>query len=68
VPLIGAVEVLGGILLLIPRLAIYAVAMLVIVMLGAAYTHIVNGEGLAVIRPLVFLSLLAIAGQVRRKR
>ena len=65
--LIGVLEVLGAILLLIPRFATYAVTILTIVMLGAAYTHVANGEGLAVIRPLIFLCLLAIVGWLRKQ-
>jgi len=63
---IGALEVLGAILLFIPRFTAYAVAILTVVMLGAAYTHVANGEGLAIIRPLIFLFLLAIVTWLRR--
>ena len=38
------------------------------VMLGAAYTHMANAEGLEVVRPLIFLGLLAIVGWARRPR
>ena len=66
-PLIGLLEVSGAILLLIPRFAIYGVGILIAVMLGAAYTHIANGEGLAVARPLIFLWFLILVGWLRRK-
>ena len=66
--LIGTLEVLGAILLLIPRFAGYAVGSLIIVMLGAAYTHLANGEGWAVIRPLLFLCFLVLVGWLKRPR
>ena len=64
--LIGALEILGAIGLLIPRLAGYAACGLIILMIGAAATHLVNGEGLQVLRPVVFLLLLAIVVYMRR--
>ncbi len=47
----GGLELAGAILLLIPRLAVAGVALLAVIMLGAGYTHLANGEGLEVIRP-----------------
>ena len=43
--LIGLLEVSGAILLLVPRFAAYGVGVLIAIMLGAAYTHVANGEG-----------------------
>ncbi len=63
---IGGIEITGAILLLIPRLAIAGVAMLGVIMLGAGYTHLANGEGLEVIRPLIFLGVLVPVGWARR--
>ena len=63
---IGVLELLGAVLLLIPRLAFIGVGLLAVIMLGAGYTHIANGEGLEVIRPAVFLSLLLVVGWARR--
>jgi uncharacterized membrane protein YphA (DoxX/SURF4 family) len=65
-PLIGFLEVSGAILLLIPRVALYGVGLLIAVMLGATYTHVANGEGLAVLRPVTFLLLLILVGWLRR--
>lgn len=42
---IGIVELLGGILILIPRTTLYAAGALMVVMLGAVYTHISSGIG-----------------------
>lgn len=67
-PLIGLLEVGGAILLLIPRFAIFGVGILIAVMLGAAYTHVANVEGLAVARPLIFLCFLVLVGWLRRSR
>ncbi len=64
----GAVEITGASLLLIPRLAVWGVAVLAAVMFGAAYTHIANAEGPEVARPLIFLGFLAIVGWARRPR
>ena len=65
---IGCLEVAGAILLLIPRLASYAAGLLIVVMLGAAYTHLVSAQGSQVIRPVVFLCLLVIVGWQRRSQ
>ena len=62
---IGVLEVAGGIGLLIPRLAKPAMGGLGIIMLGAAYTHLVSGEAAQVIRPLFFLILLGVACWLR---
>jgi putative oxidoreductase len=63
---IGSLELLGGILLLIPNVAKYGASILGVVMVGAAYTHLANGEGLQVLRPLIVLTLLGIIVWLRR--
>lgn len=55
---IGAAELAGAIGLLIPKTTRYAVFGLTLVMIGAGYTHLANGEGLQVLRPIMFLALL----------
>lgn len=62
--LIGAIEVVGGIALLIPPVASYAAVLLCGVMVGAAQTHWREGESLAV--PVVTFLLLAAVGWARR--
>jgi uncharacterized membrane protein YphA (DoxX/SURF4 family) len=52
--LIGVLELAGGIGLLIPKTMRPAILGLTVVMLGAAYTHLAAGEGVQVIRPLLF--------------
>ena len=64
--LIGVLELLGAIGLLIPRLRRAAILGLTGVMIGAFYTHIANGEGAEVWRPLLFLALLWIAWWLQR--
>ena len=63
---IGAVETVGGIGLLVPRLAAYAALLLGGTMIGASLTHLVHNEMKAVPVPLVILGLLAVVGYVRR--
>ena len=63
---VGAVETAGAIGLLVPRLAVYSVLLLGSTMLGAALTHLVHHEMMAVPVPLVILGLLAVVGYARR--
>ena len=65
---IGVLEVCGAILLLLPRFAFYGVGLLIAIMLGAAYTHVANGEGISVVRPLIFLCFLIMVGWLRRSQ
>ncbi|MEQ9263963.1 MAG: DoxX family protein [Balneolaceae bacterium] len=43
--MIGLIELLGGVLLLLPRVSFYASLVLSFIMLGAVYTHISTGIG-----------------------
>ena len=63
---VGTLELLGAIGLLIPRLAGYAASGLIVLMIGAALTHLINGEGLQVLRPLLFILFLALVVYLRR--
>ena len=54
---IGALEILGGLGLLIPRCRRAAAAVLVAVMVGALCTHAVHGELPRIIPPLVLGAL-----------
>lgn len=56
--LIGVLEVCGAIGLLVPWTTRYAVLGLTVIMLGAIYTHLANGETLQVLRPIIFLVVL----------
>ncbi|MEZ5427266.1 MAG: DoxX family protein [Pyrinomonadaceae bacterium] len=55
---IGVCELAGAVGLLIPKLTKWAILGLTAIMLGAAYTHLANGEGLQVLRPLIFGAFL----------
>ena len=61
---IGAVEVVAGIGLLIPRVASASAITLAIVMAGAAATHIIHGDRNGV-GEIVFMSLLLVVAVVR---
>lgn len=63
---VGAVEVIGAIGLLVPRLAVFAVVLLGGTMVGASLTHLVHNEMKAVPIPLIILGLLALVGYARR--
>ena len=64
--IVGALELLGAVGLLIPRLTRYAAFALIVLMIGAAATHLINGEGLQVLRPLIFILFLALIVYLRR--
>jgi uncharacterized membrane protein YphA (DoxX/SURF4 family) len=43
--LIGALEALGGLMVLIPKFATWGAGLIMVVMLGATYTHLSSGIG-----------------------
>ena len=59
-PMVGATEMLGGLMLLVPRLTTLGAAVIVIVMFGATVTQIVASEWLRIIVPLVVGTLAGI--------
>lgn len=61
---IGAVEVIGGIALLIPRTASYSAIVLAIVMFGASATQVLKG-GRNGVGELVFAGLLILLAIIR---
>lgn len=63
---VGGVEVAAAALLLVPRLATYAAAALVLVMVGAVGTHVMNGEWVENAAPLILGGLSVWAGLMRR--
>lgn len=63
---IGVAELTGAIGLLVPKTTRYAVPGLTVIMLGAMYTHVANGEGLQILRPIIFLVLLWTGFWLRR--
>ena len=61
---IGGLEVLFGLVLLVPMVAGYGAAGLVVIMMGAVATHVLAGQ--AFWGPLVFGILLAVVAYFRR--
>lgn len=64
--LVGAMESLGAILLVLPRLPSYGATLLVAVMLGAITTHLLHGEFRNALVPAVLVVLLTVIGVMRR--
>ena len=56
-PVVGILEMLGGLGLLIARSRRAAAAILIAIMIGALFTHLVNAEFLRLIPPLVLGAL-----------
>lgn len=61
---IGAIEVAGGIGLLIPKLASYSALVLIVVMIGAAATQVLVG-GRNGVGEIVFATLLGVIAWLR---
>jgi hypothetical protein len=64
---IGSCEFLGGIALLIPRLAFWSASGLFIIMLGAAHAHLTHDEASHLPVVIVALVLLAFVAWYRRR-
>jgi uncharacterized membrane protein YphA (DoxX/SURF4 family) len=64
--LVGVAELAGAAMVLIPRLATLGGALLAIIMLGAAATHLLHGETGRVWVPLVLLVVLTAVSWARR--
>ena len=62
---IGVCELAGAIGLLVPKTTRWAVLGLAAILLGALFTHVMNGEGAQVLRPLIFLGGLAAVWMLR---
>jgi putative oxidoreductase len=65
---IGALELAGGVLLLVPRVSSYAAALLGAILLGAAATHAFHAEAARVAPPLMWLAVTTLIGVARRRR
>jgi len=64
---VGAMEVSGAILLLIPRAALYGAIVLCVVMIGAMFTHLTHQEAPNALGPLVLFGLLVFVATSRRQ-
>jgi uncharacterized membrane protein YphA (DoxX/SURF4 family) len=65
--LVGAVEVAGGLLLLVPRTAVYAALALGLIMLGGMGTHVVHGQPAHISHEVVPLAALLFVVWLRRR-
>ena len=63
---IGVLELGGGALLLLPKVSPLAAVGLIVLMVGAAYTHVVSGQYPMIVLNLVLIALLAWLGWLRR--
>lgn len=54
---IGGIEILAGLGLLVPFVRRFAAAALIVVMAGALVTHLVHGEFVRLLPPLIFAGL-----------
>ena len=62
---IGAFEMLGAIGLLVPKTSAYAAIGLIMIMMGALYTHLTHGEMLMAMMPVMVMMMLAFVVYVR---
>ena len=65
--LIGAVELAGAMLLLVPKVRLFAIYILASVVAGAAATHLTHDPLIELVRPLIFGLFLAAAWLVGKK-
>ncbi|MEZ5040657.1 MAG: DoxX family protein [Saprospiraceae bacterium] len=66
--LIGIIEIIGAILLLIPKTSKYAALGLIGLMIGASITHMLNDPIVELIRPLIFLMFLGMIVYLSRRQ
>ncbi|CAN5353966.1 hypothetical protein BH20ACI2_BH20ACI2_24760 [soil metagenome] len=62
---IGTLEVLGAIGLFIPRLAGIAATGLILLMVGALFTHLIHGEYGMALMPVAVMAMLAVVAYLR---
>ena len=65
---VGALEAVGGVLLLVPKLSSYAAALLAAIMIGALATHGLHGETRMLVAPLPWLAVFTLVAIVRWRR
>lgn len=62
VPVIGVLELLGAVLVLIPRTAMYGAVLIAAIMVGAASCHLLTGAGSPIGAIVAFLMDTLVAG------
>ena len=65
---IGALELTGGVLLLVPKLTSYAAALLGAIMIGAGATLVLHGQTAQLRAPLPWLAIMTLVAVARRGR
>jgi uncharacterized membrane protein YphA (DoxX/SURF4 family) len=63
---VGVLEIAGGLMVLVPRVASYGSLLIMTIMVGAAITHLQHGEMQRLAAPLVCLAVAAAVGWLRR--
>ncbi len=66
--LIGTLQVAGALALLVPRVALYGAAALIVIMLGAEATELTHDVGFGPVMPLVYVGLLSLILLFRWRR
>ena len=64
--IVGVAESLGGLMVLIPGLALYGATIIAVDMTGAVYTHVATGIG-SPVSALAYLAIGAALGWLRRR-
>jgi len=67
VPVVGTAEVLGVVLLFVPRVASVGATMIAVIMAGAAVTHAAHGETPRVAFTVALCVLAVVVASVRRR-
>jgi uncharacterized membrane protein YphA (DoxX/SURF4 family) len=65
---IGALEIGGAMLLVVPKAASYGAVLLGAIMVGAAATHALHNETGRLFAPLMWLAIVTLVGVARRRR
>jgi uncharacterized membrane protein YphA (DoxX/SURF4 family) len=65
---VGILEMVGGLLLLVPRLTPLAAGGLGVILVGAIGTHVAFGEMNRLFTPVLYLGILGVSAWIRRPR
>jgi uncharacterized membrane protein YphA (DoxX/SURF4 family) len=63
---VGVLEIVGGLMVLVPRVASYGALLIMVIMVGAALTHLTHGEMHRLVGPAMFLAVGAAVAWLRR--
>ncbi len=65
---VGALEIIAAIMIFIPKWSKWGAYLTGVIMIGAAITHLVNGEAREVLSPGIYMVLIAILLLLLRKK